>query len=140
MKRIVVITNEISLQSAIGAMRAEFKAQNYLRVTLSTDKPRSLPQNNLIYAMYEQISREGGQEDVKEVRRRCKLHYGVPILRAEDEEYRAKYDLVIKPLAYEIKLEAMDVWPVSSVMSTDQLSRYAAEIERKEIPEARAVA
>ena len=131
MKRTLIIPNEIALQSAIGAMRSEFKATGYLRVSLSTDKPRTLPQNSLIYGLYGQISREGGQESIPEVRRRLKLHHGVPILRAEDPEFREAYDTVIKPLTYEQKLKAMDFWPVTSRMNTSQLSQYVASIEKE---------
>lgn len=140
MKREYIISNEIALQTAIGDMRKEFAAQGYVRMVLSTDKPRTLPQNSLIYGLYGQISREGGQETVAEVRRRLKLHHGVPILRSQDPEFCAAYDSVIKPLTYPQKLVAMDFWPVTSRMNTSQLSEYVAAIEKHETDEARAAA
>ena len=140
MKRETIIYNELALQTLIGELRREWAAEGYLRCTYSTDKPRTLPQNALIYILYGQISRESGQESVQEVRRRCKLHCGVPILRAEDEEFRTAYDSVLKPLQYPQKLIAMDYWPVTSRMNTSQLSAYVAAIESTEMQEARAAA
>lgn len=140
MKRTEIICNEVKLQSVIGMLRSEFASQGFLRVQMSTDKPRTLSQNALCFALYGQIARESGQETEHEVRRRCKLHYGVPILRADDADYCARYDESIKPLPYEVKLRAMDYWPVTRLMSTDQLTRFAAAIEQHEVEEARAAA
>lgn len=121
------IYNELTLQKAIGELRGLFKASGYLRIQASDSKPRTLPQNRLIYELYGQVAREHGMS-VMEARRECKLRHGVPILRADDEEFRAGYDAVIKPLAYPQKLVAMDFWPVTSRMNTDQLTRCAASI------------
>lgn len=140
MKKEQNIYNELMLQSFIGDIRSEFKACGFLRAMYSTDKPRTLSQNSLIYSLYGRISREGGQESADEVRARCKLTIGVPILRSEDAEYCDTYDAVIKPLTYEQKIKAMAYWPCTQLMNTDQLSRYHDEIVRREIPEARAVA
>jgi len=63
----------------------------------------------------------------EEVRGWCKLHCGVPILRDENEEYREKYDRVIKPMPYETKRELMMEpfdFPVTRHMTTKQTNRY----------------
>ncbi|WP_401733486.1 hypothetical protein [Stenotrophomonas muris] len=60
----------------------------------------------------------------------CKLHFGVPILRAEDDEFRAKYDKAVKPMAYEDKLILMEWFPVTSLMTTPQLSQYLESVQR----------
>jgi hypothetical protein len=125
------IFSEMGLQRAIGELRSMFKASGYLRITASDSKPRSTQQNALIHAAYGQISRELGEQSVAEVRREAKLTLGVPILRAEDEEFRAAYDATIKTLTYEQKLKAMDFWPVTSRMNTDQLSRYYAAMQKQ---------
>lgn len=125
------VWNEIQLQQVIGELRAEFKAHGYLRVQASADKPRTASQNALIYAAYGQVSREIGEQSVAEVRRESKLILGVPILRAEDEEFRVAYDATIKTLTYPQKLQAMDYWPVTSRMNTDQLTRYYAAMQKQ---------
>lgn len=129
-KQTKIVNNALALQSLIGDLRREFASTNYLRVTYGTDKPRSVPQNSLVYALYGQVGREHGMSEM-EAKRECKLRHGVPILRAEDEEFREGYDLVIKPLSYTQKLKAMDFWPVTSRMNTDQLTRYASSVCRE---------
>lgn len=118
------VYNELGLQRLIGDLRAMFKASGYLRVTASDSKPRSLNQNSLAHAWYAQISRELGEETEFRIKCECKLRYGVPILRADDEEFREKYDRIIRPLAYEQKVDLMALMPITSLMNTDQQSRY----------------
>ena len=55
MKRTERIYTELHLQTCIGILRKEFKEQGHLRVDLSTDKPRTVSQNKLIFALYQQI-------------------------------------------------------------------------------------
>lgn len=50
-------------------------------------------------------------------------------MRAEDDEFRSVYDMVIKPLSYEKKLEAMKAWPVTSLMTKDQLNQYLVAMQ-----------
>jgi hypothetical protein len=59
----------------------------------------------------------------------CKLHHGVPILRAEDDDFRKVYDEAIKGLDYEKKLQIMKILPVTSIMTTAQLSAYLEAIK-----------
>ena len=92
---------------------------------------RTLPQNDLIYMLYADIERYTEGEGIVDIRRRCKLHYGVPILRAHDEEFRKVYDKSVKPLPYEDKLEIMDFLPVTSRMKKPQATEYIETIMRE---------
>ena len=61
----------------------------------------------------------------------CKLVFGVPILRAENEEFRRQYDAIVKPLPYEKKVEIMKEpidFPVTRLMTTHQKARYLDQI------------
>ena len=119
-----IVNSDESLQTFIGDVREQYQAHRFLRINVKTGKARSLPQNNITHVWYEQIARELREDDTLGWRCYCKLHHGVPILRAEDDEYRETYDAVIKPLSYENKLIAMRQWPVTSLMSKEQLSKY----------------
>ncbi|AMG36268.1 recombination protein NinB [Achromobacter xylosoxidans] len=88
-------------------------------------KPRTRAQNAFSHAWYGEIAEALPEDDALGWKCYCKLHHGVPILRAEDEEFRAAYDGSIKPLPYEKKLIAMRVFPVTSRMNTRQLTKYA---------------
>lgn len=125
------IFSELQLQRAIGELRAMFKASGYLRITASDSKPRSLNQNALAAVWYAQVARELGEDTPEGVKCEAKLRWGVPILRAEDEEFRAVYDGAIKnTMTYEQKLAVMRFFPVTSLMNTDQLSRYLQDMQK----------
>lgn len=121
----LTINSDTSLQAAIGHLREQYRERRYLTLTLKEGKGRSLDQNAISHAWYEQVAAELREDTALGVKRFAKLHFGVPILRAEDEEFREVYDATIKQtLSYEQKLQAMDFLPVTSRMKVKQLSAY----------------
>lgn len=118
------VNSEPSLQSFMGDIRELFRANKYLKLTAKVGKARSLDQNAISHAWYEQLARELREDDALGWKCFCKLHYGIPILRAEDEEFRQFYDGAIKGLTYEQKIAAMKFMPVTSLMTKPQLSAY----------------
>jgi hypothetical protein len=124
-----IVNSEEALSRTFGELRELFRANRYLKLKATAGKKRSLNQNDLSHVWYEQMAREDRQEDARGHRRYCKLHHGVPILRAEDSDFREAYDAVIRPLAYELKLVAMDHWPVTSLMTKPQLSAYLEAVQ-----------
>jgi hypothetical protein len=125
-----IINSEDALSRFIGEIRQEWKSHKWLRVKWKAGKDRSLDQNAISHVWYAQIVKELREDDELGVKRWCKLHFGVPILRAEDADFRAFYDTAIKPhLDYEQKLQAMDHVPVTSLMTKAQLSKYLATMQ-----------
>lgn len=98
--------------------------------TCGREKKRSLEQNNFSHTWYEQMAKELPEDDVIGWKCYCKLHHGVPILRAENEEFKKAYDAAIKGLDYERKLQAMRILPVTSLMTKAQLSAYLEEVQK----------
>jgi hypothetical protein len=90
---------------------------------------RSLEQNNFSHAWYEQMAKELPEDDALGWKCYCKLHHGVPILRAENEQFREAYDSTIKGMTYEQKLQVMKILPVTSLMTKPQLSNYLKEVQ-----------
>jgi hypothetical protein len=101
-------------------------------VDITEGRDRSIEQNRLAFKWYAEISDQTG-EDREDVRARCKLEIGVPILRAEQEKFRATYDRLIRPLSYPEKLALVrDIeLPVTSLMNVDQMSRYLDIVFRR---------
>lgn len=125
----LVINSQQTLDSAIADISSQWSAHKYLRIQVKTGKDRSLKQNNFTHAWYEEIARAFPEDDARGWKRFCKLHLGVPILRSEDEDFREKYDQSIKKLKYENKLIAMDIMPVTSIMTKAQLTKYADDVQ-----------
>lgn len=88
--------------------------------------PRSIEQNKT-QRMWVKELEEQGDQSAEEYRAYCKLHFGVPILRHENELFRASYDKVIRPLSYELKLLAMAEpldFPITRLMTVKQKVQY----------------
>lgn len=89
-----------------------------------TPPSRTGAQNAGTHLLYEIIAQTLPEDDAAGWKRYCKLHHGVPILRAENPEFREAYDAAIKPLPYEAKLAIMKYFPVTSLMDKGQIGRY----------------
>lgn len=96
-------------------------------VKITTGEPkRSEKQNRLLYQWYMDADAQGDQT-ASEVRAECKLILGVPMLRAENEDFRAQYDALIRPMTYEQKLALMlppIEFPVTSLMTVKQKTKF----------------
>lgn len=126
-----VVNSEESLQRTLGELRQMFGKHKYLRLNLKTGKDRSLDQSALTHVWYQQIARELQEDDALGWKCFCKLTFGVPILRAEDNEFKAFYDGAIKSsLSYEQKLAAMKFVPITSEMTVQQLTKYADAMQK----------
>lgn len=125
----LVINSDLSLQSVIGELREMYRQHRYVKVSAKTGKARSLDQNAISHAWYEQLARELKEDDAIGWKSYCKLHHGVPILRAEEEDFRESYDAAIKGLTYEQKLKVMRILPVTSLMTKPQLSKYLDAVQ-----------
>jgi hypothetical protein len=123
-----IVNSDTSLQDAIGELREAYRAHRFVRMVLRAMK-RSLDQNAVVACWYQQMERELREDSALGFKCYCKLHHGVPILRADDAEYREFYDGAIRGLTYEQKLAAMKFLPVTSLMSVDQLSRYMTALQ-----------
>jgi len=93
---------------------------------------RSQKQNGLAFRWYKERGKYRG-ETIEQERAFCKLHYGVPILRAESETFRRSYDAILKPLDYQDKLQAVEDFdlPVTRLMTTKQFGDYLDTIDRE---------
>ena len=104
-----------------------------LTVSMSKGGKRSLKQNALQRKWIGEIAGQLGDQTQEEVRGYCKLTLGVPILRAENEEFREAYDTTVRPLPYELKLKLMMEpfdFAVTRKMNTKQFTAYLDGVHR----------
>ena len=104
-----------------------------ITVALTKGGKRSLRQNKLQRLWINEIAEQLADQSPEEVRGYCKLTIGVPILRAENDTFRERYDVIVRPLPYEQKLalmmEPLD-FPISRLMTTKQATAYLDGIHR----------
>lgn len=100
-------------------------------VDIADGRDRSEEQNRLSHKWYKEISDQTG-EDVEDVRARCKLKFGLPILMESSEEFRDLCRRRIKPLSHEERIEAIrdfDI-PITRLMKVEQMSKYLDDVYR----------
>lgn len=115
------VKNEAELTLLVAYLKGRKRP---FTVEVTDGRNRSDEQNKLSFKWYKEISEQTG-EDIEDVRARCKLEIGVPILR-ENDDFRATYDRLVRPLSYADKIELIKVsdWPVTRLMKVEQMSRY----------------
>ena len=104
-----------------------------LSVTITKGGKRTLKQNRLQRQWLNEIAEQLGDRTAEEVRAECKLTFGVPILRAENEPFRVAYDKHVKGLPYEQKLALMMEpfdFGVTRLMTTRQHTNYLDAMHR----------
>jgi len=124
------INSEHTLSEMIGLLRATFKEKHFLQVTLNTGKKRTISQNAIGHAWYRQVSLEENEYTPGEIKNMCKYRYGLPILRGDDEKYNEACRVAIDPLSYANRIKAMEYWPVTSLMNTNQETEYLESVQR----------
>lgn len=102
-----------------------------LTLQWSKGRGRSLDQNALQFKWATEAAQQRGDMTPVEVQREWKLRYGVPILRANNEQFRAHYDKNMKGWTYADKLAAMEWLPVSSILTVPQMTEYLETIQRE---------
>ena len=116
----------------LASVRANALLSSKPFVVQVVGEKRSLPQNDLIYELYTIIAQQKEDQSIADIRRECKLRIGVPILRASNDQFRNLYDKAIKGgLTYEEKLAAMDILPVTSLMTKAQGTEYIETVIRE---------
>jgi hypothetical protein len=94
-------------------------------VDITEGLDRSAEQNRLAFKWYGEISEQTG-EDIEDVRARCKLEIGVPIMRRDSEKFCGTYDRLVRPLPHADKLDLIrdTEMPVTSLMKVKQMTEY----------------
>ena len=107
-----------------------------ITVTWTQGAPKSEAQNRLAHKWFTDIATQLGDQTREDVRAECKLRFGVPILRAENEAFRLSYDRVLKPRTYEEKLEAIKAFdlPVTRLMTSPQMKAFMDTMQQHWLP------
>lgn len=96
------------------------------------EQDRSGQQNKLSHAWYKEVASQLEGYTQEQVRAMSKLHCGVPIRRRDDDDWRAAYDDVIKPLSYERKLNFIEKadYEVTRNFGVRQMTEYLEAMQQ----------
>lgn len=98
-------------------------------VDITDGRDRSSEQNRLSQKWYAEIAEQTG-EAREDVRARCKLKFGLPILMESSEAFRDLCRRRIKPLSHAERIELIrdfDI-PMTRLMNVGQMTRYMDEL------------
>lgn len=132
----ISVNSQAKLSEAITKLTAAFREHKFVVVSYRPGKDRTLDQNALWFAMYQRIAQMTEIGDVEDARKYCKLHFGVPIMRKADEDFRHAWGVSFLLLTYETKLELMgpcalfgpDGFPVTRLFDRAQGIAYTDKI------------
>ena len=129
-----MVTRVIRTEADIEALRHLVKARKLpLTVEVTAGETKTNQQNRLQRQWCNDIAQQLGDRTAEDARAYSKLHFGVPILRAESEIYCEAYDRLIRPLPYETKLAYMATpfdFAVTRAMTVKQLTAYLDAVSR----------
>lgn len=91
-------------------------------------RSRSTEQNKWMWKVIGEISEQKGDMTPREVHQMLKLMFGVPVMCASDERFRASWSRLAKRLTHEEQLELMDYYAVTSEMNTSQFTQFIADV------------
>ena len=101
-------------------------------VTWQQGADRSGEQNALMWLWATEVATQLGDREAADVQAEWKLEIGVPILRADDPDFRAAYDKAVRPLPYADKIKIMKhFFTVTSLMRVRQMCRFLDQVERQ---------
>ena len=125
-------TRVLETKSDIDMLASLLRAKKLpCTVTVVQGRKRSTEQNRLNRMWMIEAAQQLGEFDAEGYRAFCKLHFGVPILRNENEAFREQYDAIVKPLSYEQKIEIMKEpidLPITRLMTSGQEKRYLDDV------------
>ena len=132
----ISVNSAAKLSEAITKLTAAYRQHKFVVVSLRPGKDRTLDQNALWFALYQRIAQMTQIGDVEDARRYCKLHFGVPIMRNADADFRDAWNRMFLHLTYEQKLELMgpcaifgpDGFPVTRLFNREQGIAYTDKI------------
>jgi C-terminal processing protease CtpA/Prc len=104
-----------------------------ITVSWAQGAARSSAQNRLAQRWFTDVALQLGDQTHEDVRAECKLKFGVPILRAENEAFRLSYDRTMRALPYEDKVEAIKAFdlPVTRLMTVKQMTAFMDAMHRE---------
>ena len=121
--------NKAALASFVATLDAT-PEKPYVAQIIPWVKKRSLDQSALFHMWCGEISKQGGEYTPIQIKARAKYSWGVPILVAEMPSFARSWEAMKSIMSHEELLEALEWFPVTSLMNTNQMSRFLTDMQR----------
>jgi hypothetical protein len=124
----IVINSDKSLSEFLIFIAKLYLQFRYLRISIIAGLDRSIDQNSMFFELYTHIADWMHGGNVEAARAECKLHYGLPILRRDDEALSELCARSIDLLNHEDQLKFIATMSVTSEMSKEQGREYITTV------------
>lgn len=89
---------------------------------------RTKQQNRLLHKWFGEIAEQRGDMTAIQVKAEAKGFHGVAMMRAESDYFRERYDAATAGRTMEQKLQILEIWPLTSLMSVPQMTRFMDDV------------
>lgn len=124
----LVVNCKQALADVHAAIDAAWERSKFFRVVIR-EKRRSLSQNDQAHVWYAQAAQQTGEYSELGAKCLSKLMVGVPILCAEDSDFRNTWEESFAHLPFRQKMKVMKILPVTSLMSVKSAGEYLTELQ-----------
>jgi len=83
----MVINSDHSMTQAISEIKTLYAKKKYVRINITAGRDRSLEQNRLFHDWIQQLTVQGGEFTFDGYRNFCRLHFFVPVLISENDQF-----------------------------------------------------
>ena len=92
------------------------------------EKSRSAAQNRLSHVIYAYIEKHSNDTLKHDIKSYCKYKFGLPIIIEEELELTEQFKTVLSKLTYEERITAMELIPLTSLLSVKQMAVYLTNV------------
>jgi hypothetical protein len=124
----IVINSDKSLSEFLIFIAKLYLQFRYLRISIIAGLDRSIDQNSMFFELYTHIADWMHGGNVEAARAECKLNYGLPILRRDDEALSELCSRSIDLFNHEDQLKFISTMSVTSEMSKEQGREYITTV------------
>ena len=123
------VTGDLSWKN-FSALRTQMVLSGKRVLVQLVPEKRSLSQNALSFALYQQVANQCEDMSIMDIRCRCKLDMGIPLLCRDDATFADVWHDIEAATTYEQRLYLMRDYPVTSKMGKRLFSEFLDEVIR----------
>jgi|TARA_R110000796_G_scaffold131441_1_gene247003 hypothetical protein len=113
-----IVNSDTAYKQLLKQIQEDYQETHYLKGKYTKSTSRSIPQNAMIHSMISHVAEWYGNT-MKEQKCECKLDFGLPILRRDEERFE-KIGEMLDSLTREQALDVIEPIDITSAMNREQ--------------------
>ena len=113
-----IVNSDTAYKQLLKQIQEDYQETHYLKGKYTKSTSRSIPQNAMIHSVISHVAEWYGNT-MKEQKCECKLDFGLPILRRDEERFE-KIGEMLDSLTREQALDVIEPIDITSAMTREQ--------------------